>query len=474
MMKFIGRKKELEKLLQFKKKRTASLIVIHGRRRIGKSRLIEELAREFPKAYIFSGLPPEVHVNEEIQRKEFITQMQQQGIPRLGQDSWSDLFLDVANHSHKGPVLIALDEITWMGSADPAFLGKLKTAWDLHYKTNPQLMLVISGSNSMWIEENILNSTGFVGRISYRLKLDELPLSDCKKFFPPEISAYEIFKVLSVIGGIPRYLEEIQPGLTAERNICDLCFDAGGLLFNEFTQLFSSLFSRRAGVYAALLDAMKEGAKSLKELSSTLGRQPGGDLVKYLKELQEAGFIQRYRQWKLADPNKGELYRYRISDNYTRFYLKFIAPRKAQIEQTGRAELPSGWLSMMGIQFESLVVNHHTELEQILKIPLNEIISSGPYFQTKTKLREGCQIDYLIQTRFDVLYVCEIRFSKKELGSDVVCEMQEKIARLARPSGMSIRPVLVHVNGVTDELLEKEYFAHIVNFSDLLTIHAWQ
>lgn len=467
-MKFIGRNQELERLLQFKKKRSASLIVIRGRRRIGKSRLIEELSKDFPKAYIFSGLPPETHVNEEMQRKEFITQMQQQGIPRLGHDSWSDLFLDVANQCQKGPVLISLDEITWMGCSDPAFLGKLKTAWDLHFKKNPQLMLIISGSNSLWIEENILNSTGFVGRISYRLKLEELPLSDCAKFFPKDISPYEIFKVLSVTGGIPRYLEEIQPEYSAEQNICDLCFDAGGLLFNEFDQMFSSLFSKRAGVYAELLDSMKEGSKSLKELAEDLNRQPGGDLVKYLKELQEAGFIQRFRQWNLSDPKKGELYRYRISDNYSRFYLKFIAPRKGQIEQTGSAVLPAGWFSLMGLQFESLVINHHRELEQILRISPSEILNSGPYFQTKTKRREGCQIDYLIQTKFGTLYVCEIKFSKNELGAEICLEVQEKVRKLEKTSGMSVRPILIHVNGVSSELLEKEYFANVIHFSELL------
>lgn len=469
-MRFIGREIELETLQQFKKKRTASLIVIRGRRRIGKSRLIEELAKGFPKAFIFSGLPPETHVSEEIQRQEFIVQMQQQGIPRLGRDSWSDLFLDLANQCQKGAVLVALDEITWMGSADPAFLGKLKTAWDLHFKKNPQLMLIVSGSNSTWIEKNILSSTGFVGRISYRLKLEELSLKACRNFFPAEISPYEIYKVLSVTGGIPRYLEEIQPELTAEKNICNLCFDAGGLLFNEFEQIFSTLFSQRASVYAKLLEAMKEGSRSVKELAAFFERQPGGDLIEYLHDLIEAGFIQRYRQWNLSDPSKGELYRYRICDNYSRFYLKFIAPRRTQIREGGSGELPPGWLSIMGLQFESLVVNHHIELHQILKILPREILSSGPFFQTKTKTREGCQIDYLIQTKFETLYVCEIKFSKNELGVSVIAEIKEKIQRLMRPSGMSVRPVLVHVNGVTDELLAQEYFAHIIDFAELLSM----
>jgi uncharacterized protein len=469
LMRFIGRQKELDTLLQFKKKRSASLIVIRGRRRIGKSRLIEELAKTFPRAYIFSGLPPEAGVNEEMQRREFIAQMQQQGISRLGMDSWSDLFLDVASHCQKGSILIALDEITWIGSADPAFLGKFKTAWDLHFKKNPNLMLIVSGSNSTWIEKNILNSTGFVGRISYRLKLEELALSDCKNFFPNEISDYEIFKILSVTGGIPRYLEELQPELTAEKNICNLCFDAGGLLFNEFDQIFSSLFSKRAKTYAELLNAMKDGSKTIKELADNLDRQPGGDLTEYLEELTETGFVQKYRQWNLLDPSKGELYRFQISDNYSRFYLKFVAPRKDQILLGADGELPAGWLSIMGLQFESLVINHHIELQQKLKIPPSEILCSGPFFQTHTKQREGCQIDYLIQTKFDTLYLCEIKFSKKELGADIITEVREKVRRLERPSGISIRPVLIHVNGVTDELLEQEYFAHIIDFAVFLS-----
>ena len=384
-MRFIGREKELETLQRFKQKRTASLIVIRGRRRIGKSRLIEELAKGFPRAYIFSGLPPEKHVNEEIQRQEFITQMRQQGIPRLGIDSWSDLFLDLANHCQKGAVLIALDEITWMGSSDPAFLGKIKTAWDLHFKKNPQLMLILSGSNSTWIKKNILSSTGFVGRISYRLKLEELPLRTCKSFFPAELSPYEIYKILSVTGGIPRYLEELQPKLSAEKNICHLCFDAGGLLFNEFDQIFSTLFSRRADTYAELLKAMIDGSRSVKELAEFFGREPGGDLSEYLDDLTETGFIQRYRQWNLSDPGKGELYRYRICDNYSRFYLKFIAPRRNQIKESGVGELPMGWLSIMGLQFESLVVNHHIELHHALKISPGEYHKLRPLFSNKDK-----------------------------------------------------------------------------------------
>ena len=468
-MRFIGRESELERLRRFMRKRTASLIVIRGRRRIGKSRLIEEFAKEFPNAYIFTGLPPEEKVTEATQRQEFVTQMQQQHIPRLGLNDWSDIFLDLATHCQSGRILIALDEITWMGSKDPAFLGKLKTAWDRHFKNNPKLVLIISGSDSTWIKENILSSTGFVGRISYRFKLDELPLCACRQFFSPDTSTYEVFKALSVTGGIPRYLEEIQPHLSAERNICDLCFDSGGLLFNEFDQIFSTLFSKRAATYTRLLHSMKDGSRTVREIAAFLHRQPGGDLSEYLDDLTQAGFVRKFRQWHLADPRRGELYRYRICDNYTRFYLKFIEPRREQIEESKSAQLPPGWHTILGLQFESLVVNHSVELHRLLGIPDNEVLCSGPYFQTRTESREGCQIDYLIQTKFDNLYLCEIKFSRKELGTNVVAEVEEKVRKLERPRSMSVRPILIHVNGVTDELLARDYFANVVDIGELLS-----
>jgi uncharacterized protein len=103
-----------------------------------------------------------------------------------------------------------------MGIDEPTFLGKIKNFWDNHLKKNDQLVFVVCGSASAWIENNILSSTGFVGRISYTLTLVELPLSDCNQFWPKNISAYEKLKLLAVTGGIPKYLEEINSNVSAE------------------------------------------------------------------------------------------------------------------------------------------------------------------------------------------------------------------------------------------------------------------
>ncbi|MBS0655597.1 MAG: ATPase, partial [Verrucomicrobia bacterium] len=233
---FFGREKELSALRELQKKKNASLVVIKGRRRIGKSRLAREFGRFFEKSLVFTGLPPTHGVGPEKQRKEFIRKMEELGIPRLPGNDWGDLFRDVANSCKGDRVLVVLDEISWMGAKDVTFLGQLKTAWDEHFTNNPHLIMILSGSQSTWIEENILASTGFVGRISYRLTLRELPLHVCNLFWQRKehISPYEKFKVLAVTGGVPRYLEEIQPHRSAEENIKQMCFESEGLLFNEF------------------------------------------------------------------------------------------------------------------------------------------------------------------------------------------------------------------------------------------------
>jgi hypothetical protein len=368
-------------------------------------------------------------------------------------------------------VVVVLDEITWMGSLDPAFVGKLIIAGDEVFKKNTRLILLLSGSNSAWIEENILSSTGFFGRTSYRLDLSELPLHDCNAFWGKrggQISAYEKFKVLAVTGGIPRYLEEIQPNLTAEDNIYRLCYQAQGLLFYEFDHIFSDLFQKRTQTYQQVLIQIASGANTVEQIAQALNREKGGDLSQILADLVQDGFIRNDQSWHLNTGKPAKTKRYRISDNYLSFYLKYILPHHARIAMDEMYALPIGWESIMGLQFENLVINNRKILHRLLNIPPHEIIHCNPYLQTQTKTRSKCQIDYLIQTKFNVLYVCEIKFSRSPLSMRVVEQVQSCIQKLVVSKGVSIRPVLIQVNGVQDALIAADYFAQIIDFSEFL------
>lgn len=467
---FIGRKRELEALNGFLKKKTASLIVVRGRRRIGKSRLIEEFAKPY-KTYSFSGIAPTVKSTAQSQRDEFASQLSKQGFPKVKAEDWNDLFWLLADKVRRGRVILLLDEISWMGSMDPDFLGKLKNTWDLHFKKNPKLILVLCGSASSWIEKNVLASTGFVGRVSYVLTLEELPLRDCQQFWGKKstlISAMEKLKVLAVVGGIPRYLEEIDVNRSAEDTIKKLCFTKGALLVDEFDRIFSSVFLRNSEVYKRIVKTLATGDKAFIQICKALNLEYSGRILEYLDELELSGFIKRDYTWHIKSGEDAKLSQYRLSDNYIRFYLKYIDRYKTKIERgsfnfKSLSAMP-GWDSVIALQFENLVLNNRSYIWKILGVSSEDIISENPFFQHKTTKQQGCQIDYMIQTRFGSLYVCEIKFTKHVIGYKIIQEMQRKIERLKRPKGFSCRPILIHVNGVHPTVVEKDYFAEIIDF----------
>lgn len=475
MTKFVGRTEELNELKGLMRKSTASMVILKGRRRIGKSRLIEELAIG-ETFYVISGIPPTPETTIQSQLDEFSRQLAEQtGLPEVFADDWSKLFTLLAEATKKGRIIILLDEISWMGSKDPDFLGKLKNAWDLKFKKNPKLMLVICGSVSSWIEKNIVNSTGYLGRPSLYITLDELSLEECNQFWNKQgknIAAFEKFKILSVTGGIPRYLELIDPTLPAEENIRRLCFSKHGPLVNEFEHIFSDIFAKRSGIYRQIVEHLVDGTATADELADAVGLTRTGLFDGYLEDLILSGFIARDYTWHLSTGQPAKLSHYRLKDNYIRFYLKYILTNKPKIDKnrfntTKLYSLP-GWETIVGLQFENLILNNHMLITNALHIQPNEVILDGPYFQRATKQQRGCQIDYLIQTRFDTLYVCEVKFSKHPIGTEIIQEMQEKLDRLKVPRHMSRRPVLIHVNGVTEDLQDQNYFSEVIDFSRYL------
>lgn len=122
----------------------------------------------------------------------------------------------------------------------------------------------------------------------------------------------------------------------------------------------------------------------------------------------------------------------------------------------------------MGLQFENLVLSNRRVVQQLLGIDPSEIVNDNPFFQRKTKDRPGCQIDYMIQTRFGNCYLVEVKFSNREITMNVIDEIKRKIDSLSLPRNFSIRPVLIHVNGVDEAVSNSGFFSAIIDFKDLL------
>lgn len=471
---FIGRKNELERLNALHKKQSFSLVVVKGRRRVGKSRLIAHFASKCTenKLWDFAGLAPQEGMNDQSQRDHFVRQLATiLKLPPFTFQDWSDAFEHLSSHLKPGDIVL-FDEISWMGSKDPSFIPKLKAWWD---KQITPIMVVFCGSVSIWIEENILKSTAFFGRINLTLTLEPLPISDSTKLLKAsgfQGSDYDTFKLLSILGGIPWYLEQVIPGQTADDLIKQLCFEKDSLLVLEFDRIFHGLFNGKGTTYKKILDSLKDGIKTLAEVRKAIDFAHSGTLSNLMEQLIIAGFVQKQNLWsfKTAKPLKQSLYR--ICDPYMRFYLKLIEPQRNKIDLAGFqkiqvSQLP-GFDAHIGLQLEQLLLQNRSLLLKAIGVQSNDIIADGPFRQSKTTTKPGCQIDYLVQTVTRNLFVCEFKFKCREIGMDIISQVQDKIQALKVPRGFAVIPVLFHISGVSSSVATNGYFYRIIDITDFL------
>lgn len=449
--KFIGRKHELERLKILYNKKTPSLVVVNGRRRIGKSRLILEFSKTVTNNtfWSFAGLAPEDDISAQEQRNHFARQLSLiLKIPPMTFENWSDAFDHLSLYLKPGDIVL-FDEISWMGAKDPSFIPKLKAWWD---KQTLHLLFVFCGSVSTWIEENILKSTAFFGRVNLTLSLDPLSIPESSEFLNNlgmQLSSYDKYKLLCIAGGIPWHLEQFNPSLTADENIKQLAFEKNGLLFHEFNRIFHDLFGHKGTIYKKILTALKDGSRTLSEIRQSIKYPHSGTLSKIMEQLIVAGFVTKQSLWsfKTTKPLKQTLYR--ILDPYMRFYLKVIEPNTNTITNKGFETIPlstmPGFDSHMGLQIETLLLQNRPLLLQKLGISPIDIVHNGPYRQTKNSSQKGCQIDYLVQTKTNCLFVCEFKFKRSEISSDIIPEMQNKILKLKTPKGFAKVAVLFHI-----------------------------
>ena len=223
---FIGRKQEMRDLNAFWGRDHGVLITCRGRRRIGKSTLIAEFASQSAQTFIsIVGLAPRKGMTDARQRRHFCEKIAEREYREA--NTWSKAFRQLDELiDNRGRTVVLLDEISWMGGYDPDFAGYFKEAWDEYLRKHGNLIFVLCGSVSSWIAENILNSTGFVGRDSFDLELGELSLFDSVTLFGPtgaRLSTTEKLDILSLTGGVPKYLEEIRPELTKTSDDCAFC-----------------------------------------------------------------------------------------------------------------------------------------------------------------------------------------------------------------------------------------------------------
>jgi AAA+ ATPase superfamily predicted ATPase len=477
-MDFIGRKEELRELELLTLKKSSSLVTVQGRRRIGKSTLIEEFAKTKPYFYEFQGLAPRKGLTKQDQLNHFADQIKLKLEEPISLDfnNWTQAFEFLSKLIKKDPTVILFDEISWMASSDADFVGKLKTAWDTSFKKHSSLILVLCGSVSSWIEYNILNDTDFMGRVSLSLHLKELPLNLLSYFWGKSknsVSSYEMLELIAITGGIPRYLEELKPRFNATQNIEQLCYHKSGLLFSDFAKIFNDIFDKRAKTYKNIVKTLTHNKLNLKQIASKIKMQKSGTLSHYLADLVLAGFLEKAYIYNFKSGVSKITY-YRICDNYLRFYLRLIEPFQDQILNLtfdfSKIRYLAQWEQTMGYQFESTLLNNTHIIFNLLGIQKRSLVWAGSFIQVKnSKNKGGCQIDFLIHTKEQTIYVCEFKF-RKRIGTEVIQDVKNKIKVLKCPRYLSIRKVLIYEGGLVERVRNEEFFDYIFNGDQLFNV----
>ena len=218
------------------------------------------------------------------------------------------------------------------------------------------------------------------------------------------------------------------------------------------------------------MEVLAHGPMMATEIAERMGGDVNGHLTRTLMELEYAGVVAREVNLNAATGRPARLERYRICDNYTRFYLHFIEPNRAAIDnglfRYSSLEQMKGWDVQLGYQFENLVVNHVCDLFRHLGIERSLVLSAAPYVQRGTKRGKGCQIDMLIQTRRTV-YVVEIK-RRREIGAEIMDEVAEKVKRLKVVDGVSVRTALVYDGRLSPRIEAEHGFDVLVPANRLL------
>ncbi len=410
----IGRKREIEELENLYDSKDAQLVAIYGRRRVGKTYLINYV---FNDKFTFkhAGLSPDEDgdtLNLEKQLHHFYNSLIKYGLNENEKKpkNWFDAFLLLEKlletKDKKEKIVVFIDELPWMDTKKSDFIKAFEGFWNGYGCSKNNLLMIICGSATSWIENNLINNHGgLYGRITYEIKLEPFNLHEIELFLESKnvhFSKYEIVESYMILGGIPYYLNYLDPKYSLSQNIDNLFFKKNAKLKLEFDRLFDSIFtySSKAKEIVNFLFTKTLGYTK-KEISSKLKISDGGTLTKYLNGLIASDFVIKYVPFGFS---KKEEY-YKLVDPFCLFYLSFVSQNQNN-ESYWTSNLISPKLNIWrGYAFENVCFNHVDQIK--FKLGISGVITRTSAFYNK---EDGYQIDLMIIRNDNVINLCEVKF----------------------------------------------------------------
>ncbi|GGC15113.1 MULTISPECIES: AAA family ATPase [Dyadobacter] len=428
-----GRVEEKLLLNKIEKSGEAELVAIFGRRRVGKTFLVRN---GFTKriSFEFSGIH-HATLSQQLENFSMALTNAAGGLPIAKPESWLKAFemlkqlLDPL--LNKDRTIVFFDEFPWIDTPRSGFLPAFENFWNSWASQKKNLILIICGSAASWMIKKVINNRGGLhNRVTRRIRLLPFTIGETSEYLRQRkvrLDKYQLLQIYMAMGGIPQYLKEIEPGESAAQIIDRLCFTKDGLLFDEFRNLYHSLFDSAQNHIDIVRALAKKGkGMSRNELIDACNLTSGGYATQLLSELTESGFISTYIPF--GKTIKDALFK--LTDEYSLFYLKFIEGSKATGPGTWLRFTPgNSWKSWSGNAFESICMKHISQIKKGIGIADVYTEVSVWRHQPKEKTEKGAQIDLLIDRNDACINICEMKFSEYpfEIGKAYATELESKL-----------------------------------------------
>lgn len=428
--KIVGREAERKLLQRYQESEKSELVALYGRRRVGKTYLIRCTFRdEFD--FSFTGM---YETSKTLQLRRFAKQL---GVDETPKD-WFEAFDLLRDHLialKKKTVTVFLDELPWMDTRNSHFLEAFSMFWNTWPMGTSLLKLYVCGSSTSWMLNKFIGDKGgLYGRTSRTIYLRPFTLRETGQYLTSvknfTLTHRQILDIYMIMGGIPYYLDMLDPELSVNRNIDELFFASNAPLRAEYEFLFRSLFSN-SDRYRKVVEILSQKLKGMtrKEILETL-KSDGGSLSKVLEDLSACDFIRSYSA--IGKKNKSCIYQ--LTDLFCLFHIRFVTNEREQDEHYW-TNLPEGMKNAWsGYAFEQVCLHHIPQIKNKLGISgvFSNVFSwnSGPFTDDDGTKWNGGQIDLLIDRRDDVINICEIKYSSEQyvITKDYEHHMMDRIS----------------------------------------------
>ncbi len=421
---FIGREKEQQLLNEYISSDQSEFIAVYGRRRVGKTFLIQHVIGN-DYAFYVAGMN---NVSMRMQLKNFMQGIRKKKGCMPPAESWLDAFIALEDYLESlpdGRKIVFIDEMPWMDTPRSNFISGLEHFWNSWASWRDDIKLIVCGSATSWILNNLIkNRGGLHNRVTHKIPLKPFTLKECQEYFAARkfrLSTRQMAECYMVLGGVPFYLSKLTKTEGIAQNIDRLLFAEDGELHDEFNSLYNSLY-KNAARHIKIVTAIATKGKGLtrQELIEKTSLSDNGNFSQMLEELESCGFIRSYvpfvseiarkrRMGISGGKNTDTLYQ--LIDPFTLFHFQVM--RRADSSDANywsNNQNSHVFTTWSGLAFEMLCLNHVEQIKVALGI---SGITTNVFSWFGKGDNRSAQIDMLIDRADNAINLCEMKFYSK-------------------------------------------------------------